>query len=166
MSQKAIEIDPKFAIAYHNIGLVYQKTGDLDRAATMIRKSLGIDPALHIAYYTLGGVYFEGGRYKEAIDTFYKFLKIFPWFPEVHHLVAIAYGAQKQFDKAIEEFEWELRINPYHTLAHLNLGQIYWYEFQNKEKAIKHLKAALALDPFLPNRAGIQNLVRQLERIL
>lgn len=49
-----------------------------------------------------------------------------------------------------------VKVNPYHTLAHLNLGQIYWYEFQNKEKALKHLKMALALDPFLPNRKGIQ----------
>ena len=163
MSQRAIEIDPKFARAYHNIGLVYQKTGDLDEAATMIRKSLEIDPALHIAHYSLGGVYFESRRYKEAVDAFNRFLKIFPRFPDVHHLVAIAYGAQKQFDRAIEEFEWELRINPYHTLAHLNLGQIYWYEFQDKKRALYHLKAALSLDPFLPNRKEIQRLVRVLE---
>ena len=88
---------------------------------------------------------------------------MFPFFPEVHQLLAIVYAAQKRFDKAIAEFEWELRVNPQHTLTHLNLGQIYWYEFQNREKAIYHLKVALMLDPLLPNRKTIQRLVRTLE---
>jgi tetratricopeptide (TPR) repeat protein len=58
--------------------------------------------------------------------------------------------------------EWELRINPRHALAHLNLGQIYWYEFGNREKALNHLTQALMLDPYLPNRGEIERLVRRL----
>jgi tetratricopeptide (TPR) repeat protein len=83
--------------------------------------------------------------------------------PEVHNLLALVYFAQKKFDKAALELEWEVRINPSYTLAHVNLGRIYWYEFRNKEKALTHLRAALLLDPFLPNRMEIQRLVRQLE---
>ena len=90
-------------------------------------------------------------------------LKHLPYFPEAHHSLGIAYAAQKQFDQAVAEFESEIRINPYHILAHMNAGQIYWYEFHNREKAIYHLKAALMLDPFLPNRSGIQRLVRHIE---
>jgi tetratricopeptide (TPR) repeat protein len=77
--------------------------------------------------------------------------------------LGIVCAAQHQFDKAIIEFEWELRINSFHALAHLNLGQIYWYEFKNRQKALTHLKTALMLDPFLPNRAEVRRLVRILE---
>jgi tetratricopeptide (TPR) repeat protein len=129
----------------------------------MEKKSLEMNPTLYLAYYSLGGVYFENGQYEEAAEAYKKFLKVFPYFPEAHNLLAIAYAAQKQFDKAITEFEWEIRINPYDTLAHLNLGQIYWYEFQNKQKAIYHLKTALMLDPLIPHRAEIRRLVRLLE---
>jgi tetratricopeptide (TPR) repeat protein len=163
MAQKAIQIDPKSAYAYYNLSLTFQKMGDLNKAIAMGKKSLEIDPTLYMASYSLGGFYFENGQYEESTAAYQKFLRVFPYFPETHNLLAVAYAAQKKFDKAIAEFEWELRVNPYHTLAHLNLGQIYWYEFQNREKAIYHLRAALMLDPLLPNRRAIQRLVRSLE---
>lgn len=165
MTQKAIELKPQNAEAHHHLGIILQKTGDLRKAAYKVREALEIDPDFHTALYSLGNIYFENGQFEESAEAFEKFLKIYPYFPNVHHLLAIIYASQKKFDKAVKEFEWELKINPYHTLSHLNLGQIYWYEFQNKEKALKHLKVALALDPFLPNRRGIQNLVSQLEKL-
>ena len=129
----------------------------------MEKKALEVDPTLDMPYYSLGGFYFENGQYEESEKAFQRFLKIYPYFPDVHNLLAIVYAAQKKFDKAVTELEWEIRINPYHTLAHLNLGQIYWYEFQNRQKAIYHFKTALMLDPFLPNRGEIRRLVRLLE---
>jgi tetratricopeptide (TPR) repeat protein len=163
MAKKAIEIDPKSAYAYYTLSLTFRKMGNLNEAIAMAQKSLDVDPDLNMARYSLGMIYFENGQYAEAAEAFNKFIKVFPFFPEVHQLLAIVYAAQKEFDKAIAEFEWELRINPQNTLPHLNLGQIYWYEFRNREKAIYHLKVALALDPLLPNRKAIQRLVRTLE---
>jgi tetratricopeptide (TPR) repeat protein len=137
--------------------------GDLDKALAMGKKSLEINPELHMAHFFLGSIYFETGRFEEAAETYKTFLKTFPYFPDVHHFLGIIYAGQKQFDKSIAEFEWEIRINPYHSLAHLNLGQIYWYEFQNRQKAIYHLKIALVLDPLLPKRGEIRKLVQLLE---
>ena len=137
--------------------------GDLNKAIAMEKKALELDPTLDMAYYALGGIYFEKGQYEESEKAFRKFLQIYPYFPEVHNLLAIVYATQKKFDKAVTELEWEVRINPYHTLAHLNLGQVYWYEFQNRQKAITHLKIALMLDPLLPTRTEIRKLVRLLE---
>ncbi|HXX35108.1 MAG TPA: tetratricopeptide repeat protein [Thermodesulfobacteriota bacterium] len=162
-TQKAVQLDPKNGDAYYNLGLNYQKMGNLKEAIAMEKKSLELDPTLDMAYYSLGGIYFENGRYEEAEESFQRFLKIYPYAPEVHGLLAIVYAAQKKFDKAVTELEWEIRINPRHTLAHLNLGQIYWYEFQDRRKALFHLKTALRLDPLIPNRAEILQLVRLLE---
>jgi len=163
VTQKAIQLDPKNGEAYYNLGLDYQKMGNLKEAIAMEKKSLELDPTLDMAYYSLGGIYLENGQYEEAEEAFQRFVKIYPYAPEVHSLLAIDYAAQKKFDKAVTELEWELRINPNHTLAHLNLGQIYWHEFQNRQKALSHLKRALMLDPLIPNRAEILQLVRQLE---
>jgi protein O-mannosyl-transferase len=162
-TQKALQIDPKFGAAYYNLGLTYQKMGDLNKAIAMAKKSLEVDPTLSMPYYSLGGFYLENGQYEESEKAFQKFLKICPDFPEVHNLLAIVYAAQRKFDQAVTELEWEVRINPYHTLAHVNLGQIYWHEFHNREKAIYHLKAGLMLDPFFPRRGEIRKLVHQLE---
>jgi tetratricopeptide (TPR) repeat protein len=162
-TQKAVQLDPKNGEAYYNLGLDYQKMGNLKEAIAMEKRSLELDPNLMMPYYSLGGIYFESGQYEESEEAFQRFLKIYPYFPEVHNLLAIDYAAQKKFDKAVTELEWEIRINPNHTLAHLNLGLIYWHEFQNRQKALSHLKRALVLDPLIPNRAEILQLVRLLE---
>jgi tetratricopeptide (TPR) repeat protein len=137
--------------------------GDLKQAIAMVEKSLEVDPALNMPNYSLGQMYLENGQYDESEKAFRRFVKISPYFPEVHNFLAIVYAAQKKFDQAVTELEWEIRVNPYHTLAHVNLGQIYWYEFQNRQKAVYHFKNALMLDPLLPRRGEIRRLVRQLE---
>ncbi len=162
-TEKAIQIDPKFGEAYYNLGLSYQKLGDLNKAIVVTEKSLEVDPTLNMPNYSLGQMYLQNGRYEESEKAFRRLLKVSPYFPEAHNLLAIGYATQKRFDQAVIELEWEVRINPYHTLAHLNLGQICWHEFQNKQKAIYHLRTALMLDPLLPNRREIQRLVRSLE---
>ena len=116
-----------------------------------------------MARYTLGGIYFENNQYKEAEDEFRAFLKVYPYFPNAHHLLGVVYAGQRKFSQAIAEFENELKVDRYHTLAHLNLGQLYWYEYQNREKALYHLKAALMIDPLIPERNRIRALVRMLE---
>ena len=162
-AQNAIELDRTYAHAYHTLSLVYKEWGEKEKAIAMAKKSLELDPEFYIAYYTLGRIYFEDRQFAEAAECFERVVKVFPDLPEVHHLLGIIYVSQRHFDRAISEFEWEIRDHPDHALAHLNLGQIYWHEFGNREKAIEHLKAALAIDPFLPNRSEIQRLVRTLE---
>ncbi len=163
--KKAIQINPKFGEAYYNIGLTYHKMGDLRTAIEMEKKSLEVDPKLYIANYSLGSICFENGQYEEAEKAFENFAKIFPYFPEIHNLLAIVYAAQKKFDKAVKEFERDIQINPNNALAHLNLGQIYWYEFQNRQKAIYHLKTALTLEPYILKRGEIRKLVNFLETL-
>jgi tetratricopeptide (TPR) repeat protein len=162
-NQKAIQIDSKSGQAYYNLGLVYQKRGELTKAIAMEKMALEVDPSLDLAYYSLGGFYFENGQYGESEKAYQRYLKTYPFSPDVHNLLAIVYAAQKKFDQAVTELEWEVRINPNHALAHVNLGQIYWYEFRNRQKAIYHFKSALMLDPLLPHRGEIRRLVRQLE---
>ena len=55
ITQKALQIDPKFGEAYYNLGLVYQKIGDLNKAIAVEKKALEVDPTLDMPYYSLGG---------------------------------------------------------------------------------------------------------------
>ncbi len=163
MCYQALRLDPKEAFAYYNLSIIYEKIGELDKAVAMGKKALELDPTLSLAIYALATIYFERGDYEESAECFNKFLKIYPNFPNVHHLLGVVYVAQKKFDKAVEEFEREVRIDPRHAFAHKNLGQIYWFEFHDRQKAIYHLKIALFLDPFLPERGKMRRLVQQLE---
>jgi tetratricopeptide (TPR) repeat protein len=162
-TRKALELDPKFAIAYHNLSVIYQKRGDLGQAIQAGQRAIELDPTLSMAYHSLAGIYFENKQYDKAEEAYKVFIQEFPYFPEVHNLLALTYAAQRRFDKAVEALEGELRVNPFHTLAHVNLGQIYWYEFRNREKALSHLKTALGVDPLFPDRGKIRRLVQAIE---
>ena len=162
-TEKAIQIDPKLAMAYYVRHLALEKMGDISKAIEVAKKSLEIDPKLHMAEFSLGKIYLAKEEPEVSVEYFRRFLKAYPYAPEVHHLLGVAYATQKRFDKAVSEFESEVRVNPSNSLTHLNLGQIYWFEFRDREKAIRHLKTALFLDPFLPDRAQVQRLVRSLE---
>jgi len=162
-TRKALELDPKLAIAYQNLSVIYQKRGDLNQAIQAGQRAIELDPGLSTAYHTLAGIYFENKQYDKAEEAYKVFIQEFPYFPGVHNLLALTYAAQRRFDKAIEALEGELRVNPFHTLAHVNLGQIYWYELRNREKALSHLKTALMVDPLFPDRAKIRRLVRTIE---
>ena len=162
-AQKTIELDGTYAHAYHTQSLVYQRWGEKDKAIALAKKSFELDPEFHVAHYTLGKIYFEDHQLEKAAEAFERVVRAYPNFPEVHQFLGIIYASLRRFDRAVSEFEWDIRITPGHALAHLNVGQIYWHEFRNREKAIGHLKAALAIDPFLPNREEIQGLVRMLE---
>jgi tetratricopeptide (TPR) repeat protein len=59
---KAIELDPKYAIAYHNRGFAYRGKGELDLALADFDKTIELDPKYAIAYSNRGSVYGQKGE--------------------------------------------------------------------------------------------------------
>ena len=64
---KAIELDPKYAKAYSNRGLVYIYRGDLDKAIIDCTKAIGLDPKDAAAHRNRGNVYKKMGDLDKAI---------------------------------------------------------------------------------------------------
>jgi tetratricopeptide (TPR) repeat protein len=162
-TRKAIQIDPAYAIAYYNLSTIFNKMGDLNQAMTAGEKALEIDPELQGANYALGKIYLRIGRCEKAQEVLRRCIVRNDSLADVHNYLGIAYLCEKQYDKAMAEFEREIRINPRHLFAHLNLGQIYWNIFQNREKALYHLKSGLNSDPLFSDRAEILGLIRRIE---
>jgi len=55
--QKAVELDPKYAIAYNDLGIIYEAKGDTDRAEESYLKAVKIDPYFLSAYSNLAILY-------------------------------------------------------------------------------------------------------------
>jgi tetratricopeptide (TPR) repeat protein len=162
-TQKAIGLDPKYSIAYYNLSIIFEKMGDLNQALTMGERALEIEPKLYRAYYALGKIYLRIGRCERAEEAFRKYSITYDNSPDVHNYLGITYLCQKQYEKAKVEFERVIQNDPRHLFAHLNLGQIYWNVFQNREKALYYLKTGLNLDPFFADRGEILTLIRRIE---
>jgi tetratricopeptide (TPR) repeat protein len=65
---KAIEVNPSYAIAYYNRSVAYTKTGQYDRAINDCDKVLQLDPKHANSYYNRGVSYWHLGSKSQAIE--------------------------------------------------------------------------------------------------
>jgi serine/threonine protein kinase/Tfp pilus assembly protein PilF len=68
--RRAIELNPNFDEAHHQLGFVYLHIGMLDEGQQEIEKALAINPSNTLARYRLGVIDMCRAKYAEAFQTF------------------------------------------------------------------------------------------------
>lgn len=69
--QKAIELDPSYAVAYNDLGIIYEAKGFIDRAEEYYLKSIDINPNYASAYSNLALLY-ESKRDLDKAAVYWK----------------------------------------------------------------------------------------------
>ena len=75
---KAIEIDPKHAIAYSNLGFTLDKQGRLNEAIVSIRKAIEIDPKYAHDHNRLGSCLAHRGSWTRPSPAYRKAIELDP----------------------------------------------------------------------------------------
>ncbi len=156
---KALEINPRYALAYGNRGIAYRNKGQLDDAISDYNKVLGIDPRDAKAYNNRGFAYSRKGQYDQAISDFTKALEINPRHALAYGNRGNAYRNKGQLDDAISDYNKVLEINPRDADA---LNALAWLlatadqtSFRNGEKAVESALKACELSNWKnPNHLG------------
>jgi tetratricopeptide (TPR) repeat protein len=73
---KAIEVNPSYAIAYYNRSVAYTKTGQYERAINDCNKVLQLDPQHANSFYTRGVSYWHLGSKNQAIKDMQEAAKL------------------------------------------------------------------------------------------
>jgi len=73
---KAVRIDPKFAAAYLQLGVVYSARGEIDKAMAVLQKASATDPNLAEAHFRLGQAYKKMGDAAKAREEFQAYERI------------------------------------------------------------------------------------------
>ena len=150
--KKAIEIKPDYAEAYANLGALYAKFKDYDKAIKLYRECIKIKPTYAGAYTNLGNALNKTARHEEAV-YFHK-LAISIDDKSANHFsnCASAYKNLGRFDKAKEYYEKALRLEPAHVNAHFDLATVLlqtgecdrgWEEYEwrfKKEEMLGHIQ--------------------------
>jgi len=165
--QEAINLDPKHADAYDNMGFAYYRKGNYDSAIEMCEKAISINPEYANAYDNMGVIYAHKGDFDKAIEMYEKAISINPEFAEAYDNMgsayakkgnydkaiyvnigkdkSIAYTKKGNYDKAIELFEKAISINPEYADAYFNMGLAYDYK-GNYDKAIEMYEKAVSIN--------------------
>ena len=133
-------------VHYNNLGSIYRKNGELDKAISTYKEALSINPNFAEAYSNLGITYVDKGMFSEAIIQYGKALTINPDLLEAHNNLGIAHYKKGEFDKAIFEYKKALSIRSHYAEVHSNLGSAYLKKGE-LDKAILEYKKALSINP-------------------
>ena len=69
---RAIDLNPDFADAYSNLGLVYERKGDHEEAIKNFDRAIDLNPNDVAAYNNRGIAYGRKGDYEKAITDYTK----------------------------------------------------------------------------------------------
>jgi serine/threonine protein kinase/Tfp pilus assembly protein PilF len=122
--QKALEIDPDFALAYTELAVVYRNTEQWKAAAEMtakayeLRDTVSETERLRIIYYYHN---FISGEMDKAIDTLELWRNTYPNFVVSYVSLSDSYERLGQSEKAITFARQGLKLDPNYATIYMNL---------------------------------------------
>ena len=174
--RQALQIDPNFAPAHNNLGLVLKAgKGDWSGAVPHFREALRINPRLAHAHAHLGEIDAGQGRLDAAIDHYQQALRTDPDFAWAHYFFGVALTAKGRLDDANARYpEGNPRLAELRDLAlkdardHYKQARYFdprWAPAPNAlqlsprdkarlREAIGHYREAIRLDPRLAEAHG------------
>jgi len=143
---RVIEIDPKNAIAYYNLGNALYKQGKLEEAIAAYHQTIQLNPTLAPAYYNLGIALYKQGKLEEAIAAYRQAIQLDPKDAAAYYNLGIALKAQGKLEEAIAAYRQAIQLDPKFAFAYNNLG-VALYDQGKLEEAIAAYRQAIQLDP-------------------
>jgi len=152
MFNKAIEIDPNYALAYTGVAdassLLYQyfdaRDFNLRQADKASKKALELDPNLAEAHVSRGIVGSLTHRFDEAEDAFLKALKLEPKLFEASYWYGMGLMSEGRFEDAIKMFERSSVLRPEDYQSTHFMGQAY-KALGNREQSAEQMRHGLKL---------------------
>ena len=168
--QKAIEIDPTYALAWAGIADAWSAIGGIKavppaeafpKAKAAALRALELDPALSDAHASLAYVrrLFDWD-WPGAEAAFREAVRLNPSYAEGHRWYGQFLSGIARHDEAVREATRALELDPLSIIIHTAVGDVLFYARRYRE-AIGYYRKALAMDPEF--QAGHSDLARALE---
>ncbi|OZC11407.1 tetratricopeptide repeat protein [Onchocerca flexuosa] len=119
---KAIETQPQFAVAWSNLGCVFNAQGEIWLAIHHFEKAVQLDPNFLDAYINLGNVLKEARIFDRAVAAYLRALNLAGNHAVVHGNLACVYYEQGLIDLAIDMYRKAIDLQPNFPDAYCNLA--------------------------------------------
>jgi serine/threonine protein kinase/tetratricopeptide (TPR) repeat protein len=123
--QRAIELDPNFAMGYRAVGIDYANLSELGRASEYYTKAFQLrehasereNLAITANYYS-----YVTGELDKAVQTYQEAIENYPQRAGAYNLLGLVFAAKGQYEKAAEITRQAVRLAPDQLLNYENLA--------------------------------------------
>ena len=152
--RRAIELDPKFALAYSALGGCYVnrvlkglgQAGDHQKAKDAFTKALRLDPQLLEARMHMVFIYLTSGNKAKAREEVESLREQYPNDVGVHFVRGVLSRLSGQYERALRSFDRMARLNPAEgVVVSYNRARIFMYEGRYEE-ALAELDRGTAME--------------------
>ena len=144
--RKALELNPKNAVAQCTLGVALARQDKLDEAIRHFSESIKLEPGYVDAHYNLGQAMARTKKPNEAMRHFVEVLRFKPDHAEAHGYIGSIMFAAGKFKEAATHLSEAIRLDPNYADAHYNMSQVMFRQRQF-DAAIKHLLQVVRLKP-------------------
>jgi tetratricopeptide (TPR) repeat protein len=155
--KKSIEINPRYADSYFNMGKAYNSLGMRGEAVRYYERGVELykDRVKAGTYYNIGNIYKDMRNHERAIYYYRKALEENPEYVHVYNNMALTYFDMEKNKEALRLLERAIELDPGDPYAYTNIAAVYYYigkydqamEYFNKARSLgmvnKTLKEAL-----------------------
>ena len=160
---EAIKSHPDFMLAFNELGVQYQKVGELEKADEALQSALKISPTNFAPLVNHGIVLVRLKKYAEAEADLRAALKENDKSAIAHFYLGRALAYLGQFDEAEKELNAAITLGGDQLKdAHRYLGAIY-HARGDTERAIAQLETYLRIAPKAEDAAAVRDLIKQLK---
>ena len=135
---QALEINPLYAPAHYQKGLIYEEWDRREEALASYKKAVEINPTYNDARLGLASLYDKSVLNELALEQYLKVAETRIDDPAIHFKIALEYWYLQDITKTAEYYIKVVEINPEHLQAHLNLISVYEL-MKNWEKALEEI---------------------------
>jgi serine/threonine-protein kinase len=156
--ERAIELDPNFALAYSALGSCYVnrvlkaagEAKDHEKAESAFNKALALDPKLFEARMHMVFIYLSRGQKKKAREEVMVLREEYPNDVGVHFLRGVVARLDGEYERALRSYDRMVRLNPAErVVVSYNRARIFMYQ-QRYEEALAELDQGAEMEPDHP----------------
>jgi tetratricopeptide (TPR) repeat protein len=145
-SQKAIDSDGNYYMAFYVRGFAWDEKSEYDKAIADYTKAIELKPDDGSIYNNRGISWKSKGEYDKAIADYTKAIELKPSYAGAYSNRGISWKNKNEYDKAIADYTKAIELRPGYAAAYLNRGLV-WSDKDEYEKALQDYTKAIELKP-------------------
>lgn len=151
--ERAIELEPRFAMAYNNMGEAYGHLNEAPKALTAFQQAIKLNPELPTPHYNLGVIYDMLNRPREALASLRRAVRLKPDYSLAYDALAVALTKSGRASEAIAYHQKAISLNPRDALYRFNLA-ISYLIIGYRPGAVEQYEQLREIDPRTAARLG------------